>query len=95
MKPNAPPPQLVINPAFWPTARILKKHWATSSISSAIASALLATIGAAPVLGAAAVLCRADAIASPFHVAVPASPVDTLVVNVQNDNKVVILSWRS
>src|SRR5262249_34948007 len=53
-----------------------KKHWATSSISSAIASALLSTIGPAPVLGAAPVLCRADAI-----VQVPASPVDTIVVN--------------
>ncbi len=67
MKPKPPPPQLVMNPVFWPTARILKKHWATSSISSAIASALLSTIGPAPVLGAVPVLCRADAIASvPF-----------------------------
>ena len=41
MKPNAPPPQLVMNPAFWPRARILKKHWATSSIRTVIASALL------------------------------------------------------
>src|SRR5687768_12399898 len=48
MKPNAPPPQLVMSPVFWPRARILKKHWATSSISSAMAS----------------LLCRADAMAS-------------------------------
>ena len=60
MKPNAPPPQLVMSPVFWPSARILKKHWATSSISSAIASALLSTIGPAPVLRPTSVLCRAD-----------------------------------
>jgi hypothetical protein len=53
MKPNAPPPQLVINPVFWPTARILKKNCATSSISSAIASPL-------PGIARGAFLCRAD-----------------------------------
>ena len=80
MKPNAPPPQLVMSPVFWPTARILKKHWATSSISSAIASALLSTIERAPVPGTTPVLCRAVAMAS-----VPLSctnfAVDTFVVN--------------
>jgi hypothetical protein len=65
MKPKAPPPQLVMSPVFWPSARILKKHWATSSISSATASALLSTLGpAAPVLRRPSVLWRADAIAS-------------------------------
>ena len=73
MKPNAPPPQLVMSPVFWPTARILKKHWATSSISSAIASPLLSMIEPAPVLWSARVLCRADAIAS-----VPLSPYQLL-----------------
>src|SRR5262249_2730062 len=87
MKPNAPPPQLVMNPVFWPTARILKKHWATSSISSAIASALVSTIGPAPVLGAVLVLCRADVIASVLQV-------DTMVVNLQNDTIVVIYGSR-
>ena len=58
MKPNAPPPQLVISPVFWPTALILKKHWATSSISSAIDSALLSEIGPAAVRGAAPVGAR-------------------------------------
>src|SRR5262245_16550512 len=67
MKPNAPPPQLVMSPAFWPRARILKKHWATSSISSAIASALPSTIGPGPVFRPTSVLCRVDAIAcAPF-----------------------------
>ena len=62
-----PPPQLVMNPVLWPSARILKKHWATSSISSAIASALLSTIALAAVLRSTSVLCRADNIASvPF-----------------------------
>src|SRR5215831_11287535 len=55
MKPNAPPPQLVMNPAFWPRARILKKHWATSSIRTVIASALL------PALRPTSVPCRAGA----------------------------------
>ena len=41
MKPKAPPPQLVISPVFWPAARILKKHCATSSITPATASAFL------------------------------------------------------
>ena len=54
-------------PCLLAEARILKKHWATSSISSAIASALLSTMGPAPVLRPTSVLCRADAIASvPF-----------------------------
>src|SRR5262245_20625628 len=64
MKPNAPPPQLVMSPALWPRARILKKHWATSSISSASASALLSTIGPALVLRTTVVPCLADLIAS-------------------------------
>src|SRR5215469_17295813 len=87
MKPNAPPPQLVMSPVFWPSARILKKHWATSSISSAIASVLPSTIR--PAL----VLCRADTISirsgdrSSF-------PVDTIVVNLQNDTLVVVFEER-
>ena len=85
MKPNVPPPQLVMSPVVWPRARILKKHWATSSINSATASALLSMMGGAPV----PVLCRADAIAS-FHLLEPAFPVDTVVVNLQNDTLVVI-----
>ena len=44
-------------PGLLAEARILKKHWATSSISSAIASALLSTIGP-PVLCARPVSCR-------------------------------------
>src|SRR5215213_8353636 len=65
MKPKAPPPQLVMSPVFWPRARILKKHWAISSINSATASALLSTIGPAAVPRPTWVLCRAIAIASP------------------------------
>jgi hypothetical protein len=64
MNPNAPPPQLVISPVFWPIARIRKKHWATSSISSAIASALLSTIGLTIVREAGLVRCRVGAIGS-------------------------------
>jgi hypothetical protein len=41
MKPNAPPPRSVIKADLWPSARILKKHWATSSSNSAMALALL------------------------------------------------------
>ena len=58
MKPNAPPPQLVISPAFWPRALILKKHCATSSISAATAAPLPSTVEPAPVFG------RVDAIGS-------------------------------
>src|SRR5262245_20344574 len=43
MKPNAPPPQLVMNPVRRPRARNLKKNCATSNIRSAIASPLLTT----------------------------------------------------
>ena len=66
----------MISPVFWPTARILKKHWATSSISSAIASALLSVTGPTPVLR------RVDAIVSISLLTVSVSPVDTLVVNI-------------
>jgi hypothetical protein len=91
MKPNAPPPQLVMSPVFCPRARILKKHWATSSISSAIASALLSTIGPAPVLAAAPVLCRADAISS-VPVGCISFQLDTMVVKLHNDTLVVIIA---
>src|SRR5215472_10331179 len=84
MKPNAPPPQLMMRPVFWPTARILKKHWATSSIRSAIASALL------PSIEPAAVRCRADAIAIRSADRIT-FVVDTLVVNWQYDTLVVVL----
>src|SRR5215217_1034176 len=90
MKPNAPPPQLVMSPVFWPRARILKKHWATSRISSAIASALLSTIGPAPSFGPP----RSCVVPMPsplFPLSVPISPVDTAVVNFQNDTLVVVL----
>jgi len=88
MKPNAPPPQLVMSPDFWPSARILKKHWATSSISSAIASALASTIR--PAL----VLCRADTISIRFGDRA-SFLLDTTVVNSQNDTLVVVVGATS
>src|SRR5262249_34065336 len=83
MKPNAPPPQLVMSPVFWPSARILKKHWATSSISSAIASVLPSTIR--PAL----VLCRADTISIRSGDRI-SFLLDPIVVNSQNDPLVVV-----
>src|SRR5262249_14916608 len=85
MKPKAPPPQLVISPVFWPSARILKKHWATSSISSAIASALPSTIR--PEL----VLCRVDTISIRSGERT-SFLLDNIVVNMKNDTWIVVFS---